>query len=94
MDEKENPHGVRLGDVFQDMDVGRPQRRLKVVEIEEGTARVLNTRTERMTRIRLDRLAKRSHNGHGYLLVERTPEAEDAPQPESSDRRDATVPLP
>ena len=74
-EKKENPHDVRLGDIYQDMDTGRPQRLLKVVEIEDGAARLLNTKTERLTRVRLDRLGMRAFvkNSHGYMLVERAP---------------------
>lgn len=70
----DNPHDVRLGDVYEDLDLGRPMRRLKVVAIEDGQARLVNVKTERMTRVRLDRLAARTRNSHGYALIERAPE--------------------
>lgn len=73
MDEKGNPHDVRQGDIYKDMDTGRVQRFLKVeaIEHEEGVAALVNTKTGRTTRVRLDRLAARTKNSHGYMLVER-----------------------
>jgi hypothetical protein len=66
-----NPHDVQLGDIYVDLDAGRVPRNLKVMEIEKDVAVVLNTKTERMSRVRLDRLSPKSNNSHGYRLVER-----------------------
>jgi hypothetical protein len=85
-DGHDNPHDVELGDVYEDMDKGRAPRRLKVVEIKDGTAILLNTKTERMSRIRLDRLSKKAVNSHGYLRVER------AKRPDGLDRPNDLTP--
>lgn len=66
-----NPNDVRLGDVFGDRDTRRPQRRLEVVNVEGGVASLRNLVTHRTTRVRLDRLAERTRNSHGYLRVSR-----------------------
>jgi hypothetical protein len=68
--ENENPDDVKPGDVYEDLDKGRPERRLKVLEIDDGVVLLINTKTERMSRIRLDRLRAGSSNSHGYARVE------------------------
>lgn len=69
----QNPHGVEVGDVYEDMDKGRVPRRLKVMEVklDNAVAILLNLETERLLRVRLDRLCKSTIKNHGYLRVER-----------------------
>jgi hypothetical protein len=74
-----NPHDARIGDVYEDLDLGRARRKLKVVEIEGARAHVMNVSTERLTKISLDRLAPRSNGSHGYRRVERGPRADGRP---------------
>ena len=68
---------VVVGDVFEDLDLTRPARSLRVVDVEAdvGVVRVVNVKTKKMTKIRIDRLKPRANGSHGYRRVFRPEEA-------------------
>jgi hypothetical protein len=67
---------VMKGDVFEDLDKTRPGRHLRVVDVDDavGIVRLVNIKTQRMTRVRVDRLKPRSNGSHGYQLIFREEE--------------------
>lgn len=77
----EHAPSVQLDDVWQDADFSRPDRRLKVVDVDDDVVRVVNLDTQKMTKIRLDRFRPHTGRGHGYILIQRP----GAPQPRQTD---------
>ena len=89
-----NPHLVELGDVYEDLDKGRPERRLKVVAISNGRAHLLNLKTNRTSMVALARLTRRSKGSHGYLRVERAPRPDGLERPNDRTPADMLHPSP
>jgi len=76
MNEAAKEDDVMLHDVYEDLDKGRAPRSLKVLSIEGPVAMVINIKTERMSKIRIDRLRPGGGGSHGYRRIFRKEDVE------------------